>query len=128
MALLAGGLARDKYEVHLGLVMGNDAGSIALPEWVTVHALGAKRAGRGAFPLLKLVWQVRPKVILSGAAEISFMVLLLRQFFPAGTRVLVRQNGTVSAALEKGGVPGYTRLLYRLLYRRADRVICQTRA
>jgi glycosyltransferase involved in cell wall biosynthesis len=67
-------------------------------------------------------------VILSGAPEISFLALLLRPFFPAGTHVLVRQNGTVSAALAHGGVPRYTRLLYRLLYRRADRVICQSRA
>jgi glycosyltransferase involved in cell wall biosynthesis len=42
--------------------------------------------------------------------------------------VLVRQNGTVSAAIAHGGVPRYTRLLYQLLYRRADRVICQSRA
>jgi glycosyltransferase involved in cell wall biosynthesis len=42
--------------------------------------------------------------------------------------VLVRQNGTVSSALACGDLPRYTRLLYRLLYRRADRVICQSRA
>lgn len=128
MALVAGGLARDRYEVHLGLVMGRDAGSVVLPEWVTVHTLGAGRAKKGAIPLLKLVWRIRPLVILCGAPEISFLVLLLRQFFPAKTRVLVRQNGTVSVALERGGVPHYTRLLYRWLYRRADRVICQTSA
>jgi glycosyltransferase involved in cell wall biosynthesis len=78
--------------------------------------------------MLLLVWRLRPDVILSGAPEISFLALLLRPFFPSRTRVLVRQNGTVSAALAHGGVPRYTRLLYRLLYRRADRVICQSRA
>ena len=128
MRLVARGLSREKYEVHLGLVMADDAGPHALPPWVSVHVLGAKRARASAIPLLRLIWRIRPRVILSGAAEISFMVLLLRQFFPARTRVIVRQNGTVSAALAMGGVPGYTRLLYRLLYRRADRVICQTRA
>jgi glycosyltransferase involved in cell wall biosynthesis len=128
MALIARGLSRDKYDVHLGLVMGNDVGSVPLPEWVTVHVLGARRARKAAIPLLRLVWRIRPRVILSGAAEISFMVLLLRQFFPSRTRVLVRHNGTVSAALEKGNLPRYTRLLYRWLYRRADHVICQTRA
>ncbi len=95
---------------------------------MTVHALGAGRARAATLRLLLLVWRLRPKVILSGAAEISFLALLLRPFFPPGTRVLVRQNGTVSAALAHGGVPRYTRLLYRLLYRRADRVICQSRA
>jgi glycosyltransferase involved in cell wall biosynthesis len=60
--------------------------------------------------------------------HLNFLVLLLRPFFPQPTRVLVRQNGTVSAALAFGDLPVYTRLLYRLLYRHADRVICQTRA
>ena len=127
MTLLASRLSRDKYEVHLGLLMA-DAAAIALPAWVTVHALGAGRARYGAIPLLRLVWRLRPAVILSGAAEISFLVLLLRQFFPAKTRVLVRQNGTVSWALDKGGVPRYTRALYHILYRRADRIICQSQA
>ena len=64
----------------------------------------------------------------SDLAHLNFLVLLLRPFFPSGTRVLVRQNGTVSAALAFGDLPSYTRLLYRLLYRRADRVICQSQA
>jgi glycosyltransferase involved in cell wall biosynthesis len=61
-------------------------------------------------------------------AHLNFLVLMLRPFFPKSTRVLVRQNGTVSSALADGRAPRYTRLLYRLLYRRADRVICQSRA
>jgi glycosyltransferase involved in cell wall biosynthesis len=61
-------------------------------------------------------------------AHLNFLVLLLRPFFPNRTAILVRQNTTVSAILVSGAVPGYTRLLYRRLYRHADRVICQTSA
>jgi glycosyltransferase involved in cell wall biosynthesis len=128
MALVARGLSQEKYEVHLGLVTAAAANGGDVPEWVTVHALGAKRARRAAIPLLRLVWQVRPVLILSGAAEISFLVLLERKLFPAKTKILVRQNGTVSAALATGGVPWFTRSLYRWLYPHADRVICQTRS
>jgi glycosyltransferase involved in cell wall biosynthesis len=60
--------------------------------------------------------------------HLNFLVLLLRPFFPHNTRVLVRQNGTVSSALAFGELPSYTRLLYRVLYRRADCVICQTQS
>lgn len=127
-ALLARGLSREKYEVHLGLVTQADAGEPGLPGWVTVHPLGARRVRAGALRLLRLVQRLRPDVILSGMAHLNFMVLLLRPLFPRGTRILVRQNCTVSAALDFGGLPRYTRLLYRLLYCHADRVICQSHA
>jgi glycosyltransferase involved in cell wall biosynthesis len=127
-ALLARGLSREKYEVHLGLVTQAHAVGAEVPPWVSVHALGAPRVRAGALRLLRLVWQLRPDVILSGMAHLNFLVLLLRPFFPAGTRVLVRQNATVSAVLADGSLPRYTRLLYRMLYRHADRVICQSRA
>ncbi len=126
-ALLARGLSREKYELHLGL-MTQDGGARVVFPGAIVHVLGAARVRTGAFRLLRLVWRVRPSVILSNMAHLNFLVLLLRPLYPRGTRVLVRQNGTVSATLAFGGLPAYTGLLYRLLYRHADRVICPSRA
>jgi glycosyltransferase involved in cell wall biosynthesis len=128
MALLARGLSQEKYEVHLGLVQQAGVAGDALPPWVTIHPLGAVRARAGALPLLRLVWRLRPSVVVSCGMEISFLALLLRPFFPPKTCVIVRQNATVSSALAFADVPRSTRLLYRLLYRRSDRVICQSRA
>ena len=125
-ALLAKGLSRDKYDLHLGLVTATEA--ITNEAGVTIHTLGASRVRKGAFRLLRLVRRVKPDVVLSGMAHLNFLVLLLRPFFPSGTRVLVRQNGTVSADLSFADLPRYTGLLYRLLYRHADRVICQSQA
>lgn len=127
-ALLARGLARNKYELHLGMATQADAGPEALPFWIHTHALGARRVRTAAFRLLRLIRRINPDVILSGMAHLNFLVLLLRPFFPRNTRVLVRQNGTASAALAFGDLPGSTRRLYRLLYRHADRIICQTQA
>jgi glycosyltransferase involved in cell wall biosynthesis len=128
ITLLAKELPQEKYEVHLGLVTAAEALPSDLPPWVEVNALGAGRVRNGAFPLLRLIWRLKPDVILSGAAEVNLFALLLRPFLPPRTRILVRQNGTVSWALAHGGVPRYTRWLYRLLYPRADGVICQSRA
>jgi glycosyltransferase involved in cell wall biosynthesis len=127
-ALLVRGLSREKYELHLGLVTQRDAGKEELPKRVGLHALGAGRVRTGAFRLLRLVRRLKPDLILSGMAHLNFLVLLLRPFFPPETRVLVRQNGTVSALLAYQKMPDFTRLLYRNLYRRADRVICQSPA
>jgi glycosyltransferase involved in cell wall biosynthesis len=127
-ALLARGLSPEKYDVHLGLVTQAHAEGEPLPPWVTVHGLGAPRVRAGAGRLLALVRRLRPEVVLSGMAHLNFLVLMLRPLFPRGTHVLVRQNATVSAALASGRLPFYTRLLYRLLYPLADRVICQSEA
>jgi glycosyltransferase involved in cell wall biosynthesis len=128
MALLARGLSQEKYEVHLGLVGQADKRGEFLPAWVRVHALGAGRARAAAFPLLRLIWRLRPDVVLSGAVEVSFLVLMLRPLFPPKIAVLVRQNATVSSALAFGNLPRFARVLYRLLYRHSDRVICQSHA
>jgi glycosyltransferase involved in cell wall biosynthesis len=127
-SLLAQNLPAEKYELHLGLITQAETGREALPATVHLHALGASRVRAGAFRLLRLVRQLKPDLILSGMAHLNFLVLLLHPFFPRGTRVLVRQNGTISAILAFGGVPWYTRLLYRLLYPRADGIICQTQS
>jgi glycosyltransferase involved in cell wall biosynthesis len=126
--LLARGLSREKYELHLGVMTQKELLPEAAPPWVTVHLLGSSRVRYGAFRLLRLIRRLKPDLILSGMAQLNFLVLLLRPFCPRGTRVLVRQNATVSSALTFEGVPWYTRLLYRTLYPRADRVICQSRA
>lgn len=127
-ALLARGLSRQKYELHLGLITQAYPGAEPPPPWVHLHSLDAPRVRAGAFRLLKLVRRIKPDVILSGMAHLNFLLLLLRPFFLRRTRILVRQNATVSTSLDSRDLPGYTRLLYRLLYRHADRVICQTQA
>jgi glycosyltransferase involved in cell wall biosynthesis len=128
VALLAKGLSPDKYQIHLGLVTETLPQRDTMPSWVNVHALGASRVRSAGLKLIRLAWRLKPDVILSGMFHLNFLVLLLQPLFPHGTSIVVRQNGTVSAALDFGNLPVYTRILYRLLYPRADCVICQTHA
>src|SRR5205814_7065780 len=99
-----------------------------IPASVRIHSLGVRGVRSAALPLLRLARQLEPDVILSGMAHLNFLVLLLRPFFPRKTRVVVRQNATVSGDLLSGRVPPFTRFLYRILYPFADRIVCQTDA
>jgi len=127
-ALLTRGLSPQKYELHLGLITESVIASDLVPLWVTIHALGAPRVRSSAMRLLRLVRTLEPDLILSGMAHLNFLVLLLRPLFPDKTRVVVRQNATVSGDLRSGRLPAYSGLFYRLLYPMADRIVCQTRA
>jgi glycosyltransferase involved in cell wall biosynthesis len=126
-ATLAQYLSPKKYEMHLGLVTESLQAPKDLMPSNTVHALGARRVRSGTWKLLRLVWQVRPAVILSGIAHLNLLVLALRPVFPSRTRVFVRQNGTLSATLATWRNPRLARSVYATAYRRADMVICQTR-
>ena len=111
IALLARGLDPLKYDLHLALITQTapapELVTVRLPLSVTVHLLGAR-------------------VILSGMFHLNFLVLLLRPFLGFPVRILIRQNGTASAALAT--LPRYNRLFYRVLYPRADCVLCQSAA
>lgn len=126
--LLAQELNPGKYDLHLGLVTESSASSARIPPHVSLHCLGRRRVRTSVFSLIQLVRRVRPNVILSSMAHLNFLVLLLRPLFPRKTRVLVRQNGTVSSMLSDTSASRFTRNLYRNLYPRADRVICQSQA
>jgi glycosyltransferase involved in cell wall biosynthesis len=127
-ALLTQGLSARKYELHLGLITQSVQASEMVPGCVKIHALGVRRVRWAVLPLLRLVHRLQPDLILSGMAHLNFLVLLLRPLLPRKTRIVVRQNAMVSADLESGRLPGCTHFLYRLLYRAADRVVCQTKA
>jgi len=127
-ALLARGLSHSKYELHLVLVTQQSWAPTIMPAGITVHALGARRVRSAPFQLLRLIRSLKPDLLLSGMAHLNFLVLFLRPFYSARTHILVRQNGTVSAVLASAPHPRFTRFLYRVLYRRADCVICQTTA
>jgi glycosyltransferase involved in cell wall biosynthesis len=127
-ALLTSSLSCEKYSLHLATMTGAQPQSGTFPPSVTVHAIGALRVRGAALRLLKLIRTLQPHVVLSGMYHLNFLVLLLRPLFPRHTRIVVRENGTVSAVLESSKLPQYTGALYRWLYRRADRVICQSDA
>ena len=126
--LLARNLSPSKYEIHLCLVTQNGIGEVELPHSVRVHGLGARRVLAGTIPLLKLIWRVRPAVILSGMAHLNFLLLSVRHLLPRRTRLLVRQNGTASSMLAESTWPQGLEFLYRTLYPKAHVVVCQSQA
>ena len=126
IALLSRGLSPQKYELHLGLITESATATSLVPSCVRIHALGMRRVRSAAVPLLRLVWRLHPDLILSGMAHLNFLVLLLRPLFPRKTRVVVRQNATISGDLGSCALPRYTGFFYRLLYPAADRIVCQT--
>lgn len=101
-----------------------------LREDVPVHVLGARRA-RSAIPaVLAAVWRLRPDVVLA-TAGMNLAVAITRALYPRGTRAILREANSPSAFLNEVRRSSASRALlyriaYRVLYRQADAVVCQS--
>jgi glycosyltransferase involved in cell wall biosynthesis len=124
VAHLADSLESYGFAVQLVLFTQDRPGAELPAPQVETFRFGRKRVRAGWWRLLGLVWRERPDLLLSGMAHLSFMVLLLRPFFPRSTRVILRQNTTASAA----AIGWFERSCYRFLYPRADAIVCQSEA
>ena len=124
--ILARHLSPNKYDIHLALITASSHSSQRFPPYITIHQLHSSRVRNSTSRLLRLIWRLRPRVILSGMAHLNLLVLLLRPLLPWKTRILIRQNGALSATLASHLTPRIARRVYSAAYRRAHRVICQT--
>ncbi|WP_263357813.1 glycosyltransferase [Acidicapsa ligni] len=123
-AQLARHLNPDRFEIHLALITDDAPGAEPPPEWVSIHRLHATRVRSSWLQIVKLIWNLRPAIVLSGMVHLNALLLLLKPLLPAKTKLLVRQNTTASASAKMRSA----RWIYRHLYPRANRIICQSAA
>ena len=126
IAQLARSLPCERFDVHLGVVTRSDLPGEKLPPCVRVHRINAHRVVFGVARLVRMVREIGPDLILSGMFHLNFLVLLLRPLFPLTTRILVRQNGMLSAGPRQN--TRLERLLYRVTYPWAEGIVGQTSA
>lgn len=119
---------RSRFEPHLVLLQRLPAGRSepAIPDDVIVHRLERARVRSAAFSLLKLIRKLSPDAVVSALGYVNLLVLMLKSFLPAGTRVFVREANTPSRSIVTMRSPKFYRFLYRKLYPRADGILCQS--
>jgi glycosyltransferase involved in cell wall biosynthesis len=78
-----------------------------------------------AFSLVKVIRKVRPDTVLSTLAYLNFTLLMVKPLLPKNTRILVRESINPAPFLAaETRYPRLWKFLYRLFYRKAERVIC----
>jgi glycosyltransferase involved in cell wall biosynthesis len=121
-------LDRTRFEPHL-VVLYTFYGfwfRSEVPDDVVLHVLDVRRA-RNAMPqLVRIVWKVRPAVIVATQGYINFLLLLAKPVLPACKLVIREVIGERYMEHNR-----YRDLLYQCylrLVRRADRIVTQTEA
>lgn len=124
MVTLLKHLDRERFELHLALVSKEGPYLKEVPPDVTVHDLNRKRVRHMFLPFIKLVWNVRPDTILSTLGHLNMALIALKPLFPGKVKLLVREASIVSSNISRR--LAMWRFLYRIMYKRANMIICQS--
>lgn len=117
-------LDRLRYELHLAVLNNQGKFSEEVPRDVRFYDLKTIRV-RKAFPtLLRLVRQLRPEILFSTLGHLNLALILLKPLYPPQTRLLVRETTIVTENLRDLPYAWAWKGLYRLLYNRAEGIIC----
>ena len=116
----------DRGLVDLHLIIIDPSGPYLdlIPPDVFSHGLGYRRVGTAMARLAAVLRKLKPDVVLSTIGHLNLALLLIKPLLPKSTRVFVRESNMPSFAFAKGAKNAVFRLLYRILYPSADRIIC----
>lgn len=108
-------------DVTLALVKPVGELTELVPSTVRVVNLGGALIWFGA--LICLIWRERPQAILSTLSDVNISILLMRNLFPHGVRVIVRETLMPDSWMSYWRYPKLMKALYRYTHRRASYVI-----
>lgn len=119
----------DLEKIELTLVVVNKVGPYIkyLPNNIRVIDLNSERVRHSVIKMIKALNEVKPDVILSTLGHLNLFLILIKRFIKGSPRLIVREANTPSMSLTKLSQRKqyYYKLIYRLLYPKADLIIAQ---
>ena len=98
-----------------------------IPKGLEVHSLQASSLKGAIAPLIGKLRAINPKVIISTFGYINVVLLAIRFMLPKKTNIWIREANLPSISLYNNPYPKLMMFLYRLLYKKADKVICTSK-
>ena len=110
----------------VGIIIFNKNGPLLsmIPSNVPIYNLGKFTLKRSIIPLVKILWKIHPKVVFSTFGYINIALLAIRWALPRKINIWTREANLPSISLANNARPRLMNLLYRLLYRTSNKVIC----
>ncbi|MCB1755985.1 MAG: glycosyltransferase, partial [Gammaproteobacteria bacterium] len=115
-----------QYDVHILVIKGGGILQENIRQSIPVHDLKCDRV-RHAFGLLRgRIKSLEPDIVFSSISRLNILLSLIRLSLREKFRLILREVNTPSVALQATGSPGLYKFLYKLLYPRAEVIICQS--
>jgi len=119
-------LERDKYDIKLLLIDRIGIFLDLVPDYVEISSLDIKRT-RNALPsLIKKLNYIQPDIIFSTLNRMNILVLMASFFISRSVKIYIREPNLPSAQINNKDFPFFQKLLIKVLYPKAYKIIAQT--
>ncbi len=117
---------RNLFDISLIIVIQKGEFYDQVPNDIKVVHLGCKRMLVAFTPLYQTIHKLQPDIIFSTLGYLNFTLILLKCFMANNFKLVVRESNTVSVQIKSLSHTWLWWLLYRFLYKKADKIICQS--
>ena len=97
-----------------------------LPHGLEISELGAGRVRYSLGKLVALIHEKRPDIIFSILGQLNLTTMFVRPLISRKVKFIARETNIPSKNISQSNFPGLFPVLYRVLYPRFDKVICQS--
>ena len=126
LTILLRHIDRSRFIPILSLVEKKGAFLEHLPKDIEVIDLDAGRVLYSLPWIVALVREKRPDMVFSTIGYLSLGIAMVHPFMPRGTMIIARETNIPSINMGQSPFPRVFRFLYRWLYPKLDKVICQS--
>lgn len=123
---LAGGLDRTRLAAEIVVLDGQGPLARSAPSGIPIHDLRRHRLRQAMPALIAILRRLRPHAVVPTLGYLNLALLAARPLLPA-TRIYPREANLPSVSMNALPSPALGRLAYRLLYPRAEGVLCNAR-
>jgi glycosyltransferase involved in cell wall biosynthesis len=127
-SLLVRNINTKKWQPVLGLLQAKGPFLNTIPASVRIVDLDCSQSRYALLKIVRLVWKERPHVVCSTLGYLNLLTLCIRIFFPRSVRIVIRESTFVSESLKLERYGRFFSVLYRWLYRKADGIVCLSKA
>ena len=126
VSILANHLDRNIFDTTLVLLEKRGSYLKDLYEDIKIIDLQQKRVSSSILPLVKLINKQKPDLVFSTLGHLNLSLMFLKIFLPKETKFIARE-ASIPSILNKGEkYPKLFNLLYKKLYPKFDKIICQS--
>ncbi|WP_127579927.1 glycosyltransferase [Paenibacillus koleovorans] len=119
-------LSRDLFDPHLVIINYGGKYEKDVSSDVIVHHLHCSRVRSSFIPLVRTIRAIQPDVVLSTISYLNLALLMIKPLLPKQMKFIIRESNTPSAFLPTMSWPALWKFLFRMFYRQADLIICQS--